>query len=64
MKKRTACITGASSGIGREMAKKLSALGYNLILVSRNTKALRSLHRHLILTVKYTPATYRTARAA
>ena len=28
MKKRTACITGASSGIGREMAKKLSALGY------------------------------------
>ena len=63
MKKRTACITGASSGIGREMAKKLSALGYNLILVSRNTKALKEL-AHLILTVKYTPATYRTARAA
>ena len=33
MKKRTACITGASSGIGREMAKKLSSLVYNLILV-------------------------------
>ena len=47
MKKRTACITGASSGIGREMAKKLSALGYNLILVSRNTKALKELAQTL-----------------
>lgn len=64
MKKHTACITGASSGIGREMAKKLSALGYNLILVSRNTKALKELAQTLVLTVKYTPATYRTARAA
>ena len=42
MKKRTACITGASSGIGYEMAKKLSALGYDLILVARNTKALKA----------------------
>lgn len=47
MNKRTACITGASSGIGREMAKKLSALGYELILVSRNTKALKKLSKTL-----------------
>lgn len=39
----TACITGASSGIGKEFAKQLAARGYNLILVSRNTAALKEL---------------------
>ena len=33
-----ACITGASSGIGREMAKLLSKKGYDLILVSINSE--------------------------
>lgn len=43
----TACITGASSGIGKALAIRLSRMGYNLILVSRNTKALRSLAEKL-----------------
>lgn len=39
----TACITGASSGIGREFAVKLSKMGFNLILISRNEFALKKL---------------------
>ena len=43
----TACITGASSGIGKALAIRLSRMGYNLILVARNTKALNSLASRL-----------------
>ncbi len=39
----TACITGASSGIGRAFAVQLSKMGYHLILVSRNTHKLKKL---------------------
>ena len=47
-----AMITGASSGIGREMAITLSTLGYDLILVSRNKEHLDELKNKLNTKVK------------
>ena len=35
-----ALVTGASSGMGRDMAKYLYSLGYELYLVARNKKDL------------------------
>ena len=40
-------ITGASSGIGLEMAKQLAAKNYNLILVARNDEKLSQLQNEL-----------------
>lgn len=42
-----ALITGASSGIGREMARLLARQGYHVILVARREKRLTSLKEEL-----------------
>ncbi|MFZ1109928.1 MAG: SDR family NAD(P)-dependent oxidoreductase [Rhodomicrobium sp.] len=40
-------VTGASSGIGRELAKAFAARGYDLLLAARNEGALAALAREL-----------------
>ena len=42
-----ALITGASSGIGREMARQLSAMGIEVILVARRLTRLQALREEL-----------------
>ena len=42
-----ALITGASSGIGREFARYLAELGYDLIIASRRTDKLNELKDEL-----------------
>lgn len=42
-----ALITGASSGIGRDMARYLSGLGYELVIVARRKNLLEELKKDL-----------------
>ena len=42
-----ALITGASSGIGRDMARYLSGLGYDLVIVARRENLLKALKNEL-----------------
>ncbi len=66
--KETALITGASSGIGYELAKLFAADGYELILVARSEKKLRQvadeLHHTYQVAVMVMPMDLGTAGAA
>lgn len=44
---RTALVTGASSGIGRELARVFARSGWNLVLVARSEAQLEELAREL-----------------
>lgn len=41
-------ITGASSGIGRDLAREFAKLNYNIILVARNVERLQELQNELL----------------
>ena len=45
--KKTALITGASSGIGRDIARELAFKNYDLILIGRNEEKLKNLKSEL-----------------
>ena len=47
-----ALITGASSGIGRDMARYLSSLGWDLVIVARRKDLLEELKKDLNTNVK------------
>lgn len=55
MNKKLALVTGASSGIGRDMARILATKGYNLILVARDEEKLEELKNELNVEVMIIP---------
>ncbi len=46
--KKTACVTGATSGMGAAFARKLAELGYDLLLTGRREEKIRELAREII----------------
>lgn len=49
---KKALVTGASSGIGRDIARELSIRGYELVLVGRNLERLEKLKEELNVNCK------------
>ncbi len=47
IKNKTALITGASSGIGEQLAIDLAKLGVNLVLTARNIQKLEEIKKHI-----------------
>jgi uncharacterized protein len=47
VKRKTALITGATSGIGKAFAEKFAAMGYDLILTGRRLQVIRGVAREL-----------------
>ena len=47
-----ALITGASSGLGRDMARYLASLDWDLVLVARRTERLKELQEELKISVE------------
>ena len=45
---KTVLITGASSGIGRELSKQFASRGFSLVLVARRQELLQSLQEELV----------------
>lgn len=44
---KTALVTGASAGIGREFCEQFAARGDNLVVVARSAERLEELKKHL-----------------
>ena len=42
-----ALVTGASSGIGRDIARELASSGYDLVIVARNIDRLNELKQDI-----------------